>query len=137
MSKTLIAWATGILLGTASLALPAVAQTAAGGATESGARADPKKSPTAAQSKADPTQSAANARCNSRKGADQKTCLEQVRAQQQAQGGAGAGNTGTSRPPGTPVPALQTQSSAVSATGVAPSTTGPDPTPGTPAVPRK
>jgi len=134
MRNTLLAWATGILLGTISLAGPSVAQTAAGSGAASGARADAKPAPGQGLPKADPGNAPVDARCNSRKGADQKTCLDEVRAQQRAQGDARA-----ARPSGAPaaMPAVQTQSSAVSATGVAPSTTGPDPTPGTPAMPRK
>lgn len=136
MKTKLMAWATGTVLGIAALGGPALAQTTVG---STGARAETKES-RAVRSQAEAENKAAQAPCNSRKGADQKTCLEEVRAQQQkAQRGPAGSKTGAARTPRSPdpLPAVQTQSSAVSATGIAPSTTGPDPTPGTPAIPRK
>jgi hypothetical protein len=141
--STLMAWTTGALVGWAALAAPVAAQTAAGNpaassAGSSGATTKPDTRTVTRQSDADYKK--AQARCNSRQGADKQSCLEEVKARhQQAKAADGGNKTGASRTPTSPdaVPAVQTQSSAVSATGVAPSTTGPDPTPGTPAVPRK
>ena len=129
MKKTLLAWGIGTVMGMASLSGIAVAQTAAG---KTGAGA------ASGNTAASATQGQAADSCNSRKGADQKKCLDEVRAQQQAQRGT-AGKSGTTRQPKSAdaMPAVQTQSSEVSATGVAPSTQGPKPAPGTPATPRK
>ena len=132
MRKPIIGWTRGfVLLGAVTLAGPLLAQTAAGGSPSAkGAAARASQTATPTDTKA------AEAACNSRKGADQKSCLDAVRAGQRP---AQAPVAGTAARPATSqaVPAVQTQSSAVSATNVAPTTTGADPAPGAPAVPRK
>jgi hypothetical protein len=80
-------------------------------------------------------------RCLALKGAEERECLKRAKgsyakAISEANGRRRGVGT-TAAPPGGPVPALETQSSAVSATGIAPSTVGPDRTPGTQAVPAK
>lgn len=79
--------------------------------------------------------------CLALKGAEERACLKRAKGSyaeaiaEANRRGPGVGTTAVS--PGGPVPALQTQSSAVNATGIAPSTVGPDRTPGTQAVPSK
>ncbi|WP_196870927.1 hypothetical protein [Polaromonas sp. CG_9.11] len=91
--------------------------------------------------KADTEYQTATKRCLALKGAEERECLKRAKGSYAeaiaAANGRGPGVGTTAAPPGGPVPALQTQSSAVSATGIAPSTIGADGTPGTQAAPAK
>ena len=140
MKKQLMAVATGTWLGLYAMTGLAVAQTAASTAQNSGvagctdARAMMKK--------AGADYNAAKAACRPMKRVEAKACLKDAKAAyQQAKvdirtttSAANAGGTGMSQPP---VTAVETQSPAVSATGIAPRPGGPDVSPGKPAVPGK
>ena len=80
-------------------------------------------------------------KCLELKGAKERECLKQAEGSYAkaiaAANGKKLNTANTAAPPGVPVPAVQTQSSSVNATGIAPSTAGPDLTPGIRAVPAK
>ena len=140
MKKQLMAVATSTWLGLCAMTGLAVAQTAASSPQNSamGSRSDAR----AMMKKAGADYNAAKAACRSMKRVEAKACLKDAKAAyQQAKVDirvtTSAANAGGTAMPQSPVTAVETQSSAVSATGIAPSPGGPDLTPGKPAVPGK
>ena len=140
MKKKLMAVATSTWLGLYAMTGLAVAQTAASSAQSSAmaGRSDAKSM----MKKADSDYKAAKAVCKPMKRVEAKTCLQDAKAAYQhakadARGTTRNANAGGTPMPQAPVTAVQTQSPAVSATGIAPKPGGPDLTPGKPAVPGK
>ena len=140
MKNKLRAIATGTWLGLYAMTGLAVAQTAASSAQTSAmaGRSDARSM----MKKAGSDYKAAKAACRPMKRVEAKACLQDARAAyQQAKadvsGTTSAANAGRAAMPQAPVTAVETQSPAVSATGIAPKPGGPDLSPGKPAVPGK
>ena len=140
MKKQLMAVATGTWLGLYAMTGLAVAQTAASSAQNSdiAGRSDARS----LMKKAGSDYKAAKAACRPMKRVEAKACLQDAKAAYQqakveARGTTSAANAGGAAVPQSPVTAVETQSSAVSATGIAPRPGGPDVSPGKPAVPGK
>ena len=141
METKLRALATSSLLGLCALTGLAVAQTAPSSGQNSGIasrNADAKSM----LKKADSDYKAAKAACKPMKRAEAKSCLQEAKAAYQqakvvARGMTRDANAGGATMPPSSVSAVQTQSPAVSATGIAQTPGGPNLTPGKPAVPGK
>ena len=140
MKKKLIAVAASSWLGLYALTGLAVAQTAANSA-QSGAMAG-RSDARSMMKKADADYKAAKAACRPMKRVEAKVCLQDAKTAYQqvkadARGTTRSANAGGAVMPQAPGKAVQTQSPAVSDTGIAPKPGGPDLTPGKPAVPGK
>ena len=140
MQKQLVAVATGTWLGLYAMTGFAVAQTATSSAQSSGV-AGPGDA-RAMMKKANSDYEAAKAACRPMKRVEAKACVKDAKAAyQQAKVDirttTSAANAGGAAMPPSPATAVETQSPAVSATGIAPRPGGPDLTPGKPAVPGK
>ena len=142
MNKKMIAWAVGALFSIHFTASPVVAQTRPSSASTavvsfSGAAiGDIKK-----KKKVDTDFKSAKAACQSLKSMERTSCLKEAKAtHRQARFDNRATRRTADKSPvaaSQDLPAVQTQSAAVSATGIAPSAVGPNRTPGKPAFPEK
>lgn len=141
MKKKLSALATSTWLALYALTGVAVAQTATSSAQNSGIasrNADAKSM----MKKADSDYKAAKTACKPMKRVAAKACMQDAKAAYQqakveARGMTRDANVGGATVTPSSLPAVETQSPAVSATGVAPRPVGPNVTPGKPAVPGK
>ena len=140
MNKNMIAWAAGAFFGMYLVASPVVAQTrpssaSIAGASFAGAATEDTKKKVEADFKS------AKAACRSLKSTERTSCLKEVKAtHRQARFYTRATRQTVDKSPAAAsldLPAVQTQSAAVSATGIAPSAVGPKRTSGKPAFPEK
>ena len=141
MGKKLRIVATSTWLALYALSGLAVAQTAASSA-QNGGIASRNADAKSMMNKADSDYKAAKATCKPMKRVEARACLQEAKATYQqakadARGTTRNANAGGTAVPQSPVTAVETQSPAVSATGIAPRPVGPDLTPGKPAVPAK
>jgi hypothetical protein len=126
LKNTLLTLLAGAAIGLGAMSAPAQAADSAKPAVRSMPAAASTPSTTRAEEKAQMKAAAeqykeAKRACAKLSGASKRACRKDARAQHRAAVAAGAATSA--------VPALQTQSSSVNATGVAPSTIGSDPTP--------
>lgn len=141
MKKKLRALAASTWLALYALTGVAVAQTAASSA-QNGGIASRNADAKSMMKKADSDYKAAKAACKPMKRVEAKTCLQDAKAAYQqakveARGMTRDANVGGATVTPSSLPAVETQSPAVSATGIAPRAVGPNLTPGKPAVPGK
>ena len=141
MGKKLRIVATSTWLALYALSGLAVAQTAASSA-QNGGIASRNADAKSMMNKADSDYKAAKATCKPMKRVEARACLQEAKATYQqakveARGMTPDANVGGATVTPSSLPAVETQSPAVSATGIAPRPVGPNVTPGKPAVPGK